>query len=268
MSDILKSHRDGRVQWLCLNRPEVLNALNGALLTELRDAIADASADPDVWVIALTGAGRAFSAGGDLKFVLGERDGSASGPEKPAIDDMDGVAISVETFAALRECPKPVIAAVNGPAVAGGFELLLFCDVIFAAESASFADGHSKYGLLPGGGGAAALPRRVGLHRAKALLFSGDSQSGDTMRDWGMVYEVVPDDQLRPKVEEYCRKLADKSPLVLRGMKEVANASLDNHEAMALRHEMLVLRNHMNSYDFHEGLTSFTEKRQPVFEGR
>jgi enoyl-CoA hydratase/carnithine racemase len=261
MSDVLKSHRDGRVQWLCLNRPEVLNALNSELLIELRLALEAATADPEIRVIALTGAGRAFSAGGDLKFVLGQiNDGDVAGP--------DGVATSVETFAALRNCPKPVIAAVNGAAIAGGFEMLLHCDVIFAAESAQFADGHAKYGLLPGGGGAAVLPRRVGLPRAKALLFSGDPLPATIMRDWGLVYEVIPDNQLRSAVEQYCNRLADRSPLVLSGMKEVANAALDNDEEMALRHEMLVLRNHMNSKDFHEGLTAFTEKRAPVFEGR
>jgi enoyl-CoA hydratase/carnithine racemase len=260
MSNVLESHRDGAVQWLCLNRPEVLNALNSELLTELRVALEAATADPEVRVIALTGAGRAFSAGGDLKFVLGEINGDVVGP--------DGVAVSVETFTALRNCHKPVIAAVNGAAIAGGFELLLHCDVIFAAESAKFADGHAKYGLLPGGGGAAVLPRRVGLNRAKALLFSGDALPAETMREWGLVHKVVPDDQLRATVEQYCTKLADRSPLVLSAMKEVANAALDNNEDMALRHEMLVLRNHMRSHDFHEGLTSFTEKRKPVFEGR
>ncbi|CAJ1504996.1 enoyl-CoA hydratase/isomerase family protein [[Mycobacterium] burgundiense] len=260
MSKILETHRDGRVQWLCFNRPEVLNALNSELLNALRDALEAATDDPEVRVVALTGAGRAFSAGGDLKFVLGELEEGTDGP--------DGVATSVPAFTALRNCPKPVIAAVNGPAVAGGFELLLFCDVLFAAESATFADGHAKYGLLPGGGGAAVLPRRIAPQRAKALLFSGDSVSAETMREWGMVYQVVPDDQLRTTVEQYCNKLADKSPLVLQGMKEVANAALDHSEALALRHEMLLLRNHMSSKDFHEGLTAFTEKRAPVFEGR
>ena len=260
MSNTLETHRDGRVQWLCFNRPEVLNALNTELLNALRDALEAATADPEVRVIALTGAGRAFSAGGDLKLVLGELEEGTAGA--------DGVSASVPAFTALRNCPKPVIAAVNGPAVAGGFELLLFCDVLFAAESATFADGHAKYGLLPAGGGAAVLPRRIGTQRAKALLFSGDSVTAATMRDWGMVYEVVPDDQLRTTVEQYCNKVADKSPLVLRGMKEAANAALDHNEALGLRHEMLLLRNHMSSRDFHEGLTAFTEKRAPVFEGR
>ncbi|MGV0714948.1 enoyl-CoA hydratase-related protein [Mycolicibacterium sp. XJ662] len=260
MSSILETHRDGRVQWLRLNRPEVLNALNSDLLNELRDALEAATADPEVRVIALTGTGRAFSAGGDLKFVLGELEDGVDGP--------DGVDTSVPAFTALRQCPKPVIAAVNGVAVAGGFELLLFCDVLFAAESATFADGHANYGLLPAGGGAAVLPRRIGAQRAKALLFSGDPVSATTMRDWGMVYQVVPDDQLTATVEQYCNKLADKSPLVLQAMKELVNAALDHDEDMGLRHEMLLLRNHMNSKDFHEGLTAFTEKRTPVFEGR
>ncbi|UXA16560.1 enoyl-CoA hydratase/isomerase family protein [Mycobacterium sp. SMC-4] len=261
MSHILESYRNGRVQWLCLNRPDVLNAFNSDLLNELRVAFQQATADPQVRVVVLTGNGRAFSAGGDLKFVLSELNGDGG-------DGPDGVATSVDTFAAVRNCHKPVIAAVNGAAIAGGFEVLLFCDVIFAADSARFGDGHAKYGLLPGGGGAAVLPRRVGLNRAKSLLFSGDSLPAATLRDWGMVCEVVPDDQLRATVAEYATKLAEHSPLVLSAMKEVANAAMHNDQATALRHEMLVLRNHMSSHDFREGLTSFNEKRRPTFEGR
>ncbi|MFA5710094.1 enoyl-CoA hydratase/isomerase family protein [Mycolicibacterium sp.] len=260
MANILETRRDGAVQWLCLNRPGVLNAFDRDLLVALRDALLDATADPGVRVVALTGAGRAFSAGGDLKHVLDEMGRDADGP--------NAVASSVGTFSALRNCHKPVIAAVNGPAVAGGFELLLFCDVLFAAQSATFADGHAKYGLLPGGGGSAVLPRRIGAQRAKALLFSGDSISATTARDWGLVYEVVPDDQLGPTVEQYCNKLADKSPLVLSAMKQVANAALDRDEETGLREEMRILQNHMHSKDFHEGLTAFTEKRAPAFEGR
>lgn len=260
MSNVLETRREGRVQWLCLNRPDVLNALNSELLVALETAIDAAVADPEVRIIALTGNGRAFSAGGDLKFVLGEIENGADGP--------DGVSHAVGTFTALRNCPKPVIAAVNGTAVAGGFELLLFCDVIFAAESATFADGHAKYGLLPGGGGAAVLPRRIGAQRAKAMLFSGEAFPAAQMRDWGLVYAVLPDGELLPAVETYCTALAEKSPLVLRAMKEVVDAAFDHSVDLALRHEMLVLRNHMQSKDFHEGLTAFTEKRAPVFEGR
>lgn len=260
MSNILESRRDGRVQWLYLNRPDVLNALNSDLLNELRDALEAAAADPEVRVIALTGVGRAFSAGGDLKLVLGELENGVDGP--------DGVAHSVPAFTALRECPKPVVAAVNGLAVAGGFELLLFCDVLFAAESATFADGHANFGLLPAGGGAAVLPRRIGPQHAKAMLFSGDPVSAATMQNWGMVYQVVPDDELHATVKQYCDKVASKSPLVLQGMKELADAALDQDEDLGLRSEMLRLRNHMTTDDFHEGLTAFAEKRTPDFTGR
>lgn len=260
MSNILESRRDGRVQWLYLNRPDVLNALNSDLLNELCAALETAVADPEVRVIALTGVGRAFSAGGDLKLVLDELENGVDGP--------DGVAHSVPAFTALRECPKPVVAAVNGLAVAGGFELLLFCDVLFAAESATFADGHANYGLLPAGGGAAVLPRRIGPQRAKAMLFSGDPVSAVTMQNWGMVYQVVPDEDLHATVKQYCDAVAEKSPLVLRGMKELADAALDQNEDLGLRDEMQRLRSHMSSDDFQEGLTAFAEKRAPEFKGR
>lgn len=261
MSNTVEVRRDGAVEWIRLNRPQALNALNKEILSELRIALEAASADPAVRVVVLAGAGRAFCAGGDLKELLGDID-------DPSPGDTDAVEIGVGAYDALRACPKPVIAAVHGYATAGGFELLLFCDLIFAAQSARMGDAHANYGLLPGGGGAAVLPRRVGLNRAKALLFSGEFLPAATLKEWGFVHEVVPDEALESAVADYARDLAEKSPLVLRGMKEVANAAFDGNERTALRHEMLVLRQHMNSRDIREGLAAFTAKRKPVFEGR
>lgn len=261
MSSTVEIRRDGAVEWIRLNRPDALNAFNKALLTDLREALEAAGADPAVRVVVLAGAGRAFCAGGDLKEILTDLGSGTPGT-------LDALDVGVPTFDALRACPKPVLASVHGFATAGGFEVLLFCDLIFAASGTRMGDAHANYGLLPGGGGAAVLPKRVGLNRAKSLLFSGDLLPAETLKEWGLVHEVLPEDELELAVAASAQRLAERSPLVLRAMKEMANAALDTSEPAALRHELLVLRQHMHSHDMREGLSAFTEKRKPIFEGR
>ena len=151
--------------------------------------------------------------------------------------------------------------------MAGGLEMVMACDLVFAAESAKLGDAHSNFGVFPGAGGAAILPKRIGLNRAKYLLFSGDNVSARDMMDWGLVNTVVPDAQLREAVQVFTDRLADKSPAVLRRMKAVANRSLNVDETAALAEEMLNLRAHMRSWDMREGLTAFGEKRKPQFRG-
>jgi len=136
-----------------------------------------------------------------------------------------------------------------------------------AAESARLGDAHANFGVFPGAGGAAILPRRIGLNRAKFLLFSGEQVSAREMMQMGLVNEVVPDEALREHVAAFVTKIADKSPVVLRRMKEVANHAMDQSERAALIEEQLNLREHMRSYDIQEGLTAFREKRKPVFRG-
>lgn len=259
MSSKIEVVREGAVCWLRINRPKSLNALNKELIEALREALEAASADRSVRVIVLTGTGRAFSAGGDLKEFLSHLDGTCA-------DEQDTVEVAIPLYDVLRSCPKPVIAAVNGLAAAGGFEMLLFCDVIFAAESARLGDAHVNYGLFPGGGGAAILPRRVGLNRAKSLLFSGELLPASTLKEWGLVHEVVPDEELQQVVAGYAASLAEKSPQIIRQMKAVANAAWDGTEELSLSHERLTLRRHMSSQEFKEGMKSFAEKRKPNFE--
>lgn len=145
--------------------------------------------------------------------------------------------------------------------------MVMACDLVFAAESAKLGDAHSNFGVFPGAGGAAILPRRIGLNRAKYLLFSGENVSAQDMMDWGLVNKVVPDAELHDAVQAFTDKLADKSPAVLRRMKAVANRSLNVDEAAALSEEMLNLRAHMRSWDMREGLAAFNEKRKPQFRG-
>ena len=250
----------GRAAWVYLNRPDDMNALNEALLLELDDCLRRTEADDSVRVMVLSGKGKAFCAGADLKALLPMLQGKSG----PGPDFLDRVTVM---FRRLRSYPKPIIASLNGLTLAGGLELTMACDLVIAAEGAKIGDAHSNFGVFPGGGSAAVLPRKVGLNRAKYLLFTGDFISAQEMMAYGLVNQVVPDDQLEEAVQSLADRLADKSPLVLKRMKEVANASLDQSAEAALRHETLTLRDHMRSLDILEGLKAFSEKRKPDFKG-
>lgn len=252
--------RRGAGAWVILNRTNAMNAISAQMLDELESVLTECQADSGISSVILTGNGPAFCAGADLKGVLSSIRNSALGV-KDFLERFDDV------LGLLRRMPKPVIAGINGITAAGGLELALCCDIVFAVESAKIGDAHSNFGVFPGGGGAAILPRKVGLNRAKYLLFTGDYLSAAELEKFGLVNRVVPDADLVKEIENFVEKLAAKSPIVLRRMKEVANASLDQTQEAALRHEMLNLRQHTRSYDLDEGLRAFAEKRKPEFKG-
>lgn len=256
---VLDAQRDGRVLLLRLNRPDSMNALNSALSNALAQAFEEAAGNPEVRVVVLTGAGRAFCAGADLKELLADRTGS----EMQGPDVVDAIAAA---FDRIRAFPKPIVCALNGLTLAGGLELALCCDVILAGESAKIGDGHITYGVFPGGGGAALLPQRIGLHRAKALLFTGESLPAATWAEWGFVHRVIPDDALDKGALDFAQTLARRSPLVLQRMKRVTSAAFEVSQSQVLREELAELRDHMKSADFREGLASFVERRTPNFE--
>ncbi|MEE9102617.1 MULTISPECIES: enoyl-CoA hydratase/isomerase family protein [Pseudomonas] len=256
MSESVKFEVKGQVGWITLSRPKAMNALNPEMLQAMVECLKAWEVDADVRVVALTATGPAFCAGADLKV--------AGAPQPGEMDLLDNI---VAFFDRLRVFPKPVIAAVNGLALAGGLETVLCCDFVIAAESARFGDAHSNFGVFPGGGGAAILPRKIPENVAKYLLFTGDSLPAQDMKTYGLVSEVVPDGELLARVQAIGDKLAEKSPLVLRRMKRVADEAADKSRADALRHELLELRNHQRSYDIAEGLRAFAEKRKPAFKG-
>ena len=250
----------GSGAWIMLNRPKEMNAITERMLDELDAALTECKANNNVLAVVLTGRGSAFCAGADLKGVLSSLEKAPPG----AKDFLDRY---YDVFRYLRNFPKPIIAALNGITLAGGLEIAMCCDIIFAAEGAEIGDAHSNFGVFPGGGGAAVLPKKVGHNRAKYLLFSGDFLPATELEKYGLVNKVVPDADLVGEVEKLIEKLATKSPLVLRRMKEVANASFDQTQDEALRYEMLNLRQHCRSYDLQEGLKAFAEKRKPEFKG-
>jgi enoyl-CoA hydratase/carnithine racemase len=248
----------GPVGWITLARPEAMNALSRDMVDRITAQLGQWRNDAQVRVVVLTGTGRAFSAGADLKAAAG-------GPPAPGEPDfLDSI---VACFTALREFPRPVIAAVNGLALAGGLEAVMACDFVIAAQSARFGDAHSNFGVFPGGGGAALLPRKIPVNLAKYLLFTGDSLPAEEMKTHGLVAEVVADAELVERVQALGEKLAQKSPIVLTRMKRVADEASDKSLADALRHEVLELRSHQRSYDIQEGLRAFAEKRKPEFQG-
>lgn len=247
----------GSAGWLTLNRPDKLNSMTRDMVESMTAALKSWRDDPAVRVVVVTGTGRAFCAGADLK----QGNAVLQPGEKDSLD------IIVEFFDTLRNFPKPVIAAVNGLALAGGMEVVLSCDIVLAAESARLGDAHSNYGVFPGGGGAALLPRKVPDNVARYLLFTGDSLSAAEMKIHGLVNEVLPDAELSARAQALADKLANKSPLVLARMKRVAANANDKTTADAIRHELLELRDHKRSYDIQEGLRAFAEKRQPEFRG-
>lgn len=256
---------EGATAWLRLNRPEALNALDRATLEALADAVARAQGDDGVRVVVLTGTGRAFCAGGDIKALLHD---VAAGSSAGGAGEEDYIDVVARSFRAVRALRKPLIGCVNGVAVGGGLELLLCCDLVVAAASAHIGDGHANFGIFPGGGSAALLPRRLPLNVAKRLLFSGELLPAAQWQVWGIVNQVVEPDQLEAATQALAGSLARKSPLLLERMKRVADGSADKSLADALREELFELRAHMRSHDMREGTTAFVEKRDPSYTGR
>lgn len=246
---------------ITLDRPADLNALDAGMIAAIEDALDTAAADEAAIAVVIAGAGRAFCAGADLKFlndVPAERRGEAiAGFLRRASALMD----RIEAF------PKPVIAAVNGLATAGGLELVLSCDLVLAARSAMLGDGHANFGLLPGAGASVRLPRRIGPTRAKYLFFTGDLVPAGDLVAPGLVNRVVEDGELAEAVDALVRKLSLKSPLGLARMKRLADDGLNQPAATAMRLELATAALHLHSHDFREGLAAFSEKRKPRFTG-
>lgn len=253
--------RRGSALWLRINRPEAMNSLNPDVVRALQAGLDLAEADLDVRCLVLTGSGRAFCAGADLKFVKQAGDEAGAGPSS-FLDRVGELLNRIEAF------PRPVIAAVNGLALAGGLETVLCCDLVIAAESARLGDAHANYGLLPGGGASVRLPRKIGPTRAKYLMFTGDFVPARELVESGLVNAVVPDDELEAAVSALVDKLSARSPLGLARMKQLVDDGLGQPVATGLRLELLASALHQHSYDMQEGLRAFQEKRAPAFIGR
>ncbi len=253
--------RTESVAWITLNRPDALNALSPELVAALEDTVAAVEDDDTLRVVVLTGAGRAFCAGGDLKSFRRQALGDDPASFQAALRHAQAVLRRIERL------PKPVIAAVNGIAVAGGLELMLTCDLVVAARSASIGDGHARYGIIPGGGASARLPRRIPVAVAKMLFFTADRLPAAELVGCGLVNQVVEDDRLRDTVAELAGRIARGSPLGLRLIKRLVDEGLDGPLDTALEAELTAFAGYARSDDFAEGLAAFQDRRTPRFRG-
>lgn len=243
-----------------LNRPEVRNALNTRMGEELRSFFLPLKFTPgDLRCVVLTGAGdKAFCAGGDLK----QRDGMTD-------DDWRlQHAIFEEAYYAVMDCSVPVIAAVNGAAYAGGCELALACDFIYAAPGARFALTEVTIGIMPGGGGTQNLPRAVGERRAKEIILSGKPFTAEQAMEWGMVNAVTDREALMPAVMDIAERIRANAPISVRQAKKAIHYGMQTDLQSGLMLEVQAYERMISTEDRREGIRAFNEKRQPVFKGR
>ncbi|MEU1401510.1 enoyl-CoA hydratase-related protein [Streptomyces sp. NPDC005728] len=258
---VLHEVRD-HVSYVTLNRPEALNALTPAQRDVLIALLAEASQDPDVRAVVLTGTGRGFCAGADLR-------GGAGGGERIPGDVARTLRLGAQRLvSAVLDCEKPVLAAVNGTAAGLGAHLALACDLVLAAESARFIEVFVRRGLVPDGGGAHLLPRLVGPQRAKELMFFGDAVPAAEAERLGLVNRVVPDGELEKTAREWATRLAAGPTRALALTKQLVNASLDGDRAAAFAAEAAAQEINMTTEDAREGLRAFVERREAEFRGR
>ena len=246
-----------------LDRPDVLNAIDGDMLAALDAALDDVEADGRVRAVLITGNGRAFSAGGDLTGYLELQQDPVGFPRF--------VADLHRTFGRLRTLRVPAIALVNGVTAAGGLELLLNCDFTLVARSARIGDGHLNFGQMGGGGVLTLLPRAIGRERAMELILTGRFLDAEECVAWGLANRVVDDDRLLDEGLELARGIAAKSPLAVANAKEVLHANWADRVPVdaGLRFELeRDVYYCLTSHDAPEGLRAFAEKREPRFEGR
>jgi len=246
---------------LTLNRPDVLNSFNSHMARELREALDACAADDTVRAVLLTGAGRGFCAGQDLADVDFPEDGSA--PDLGAIvrDSYNPL------IRRLRTIEKPVVCAVNGVAAGAGANLALACDIVIAAETASFVQAFVKVGLIPDSGGTFMLPRLVGLARATAMMMLGEKVTGDQAVAMGLIHQTCPPQVLFDTALRVATQLAAMPTRALGLMKRALNASLTHDLDHQLDMEETLQREAGQSADHAEGVKAFLEKRKPCFTG-
>ncbi|TMG33641.1 MAG: 2-(1,2-epoxy-1,2-dihydrophenyl)acetyl-CoA isomerase [Chloroflexi bacterium] len=261
MTDTILSSRDGAVLTLTINRPDALNALNPPTMQALRAGIEAAGRDSAIGAVILTGAGRAFCAGADLKDVSARLDAGDTDVGRDLRENY------VPLTRAIRSCPKLVIAALNGIAAGAGLSLALACDLRIAAAGAQLIVAFVRVGLVPDAGSLFFLTRMLGLSKATELALTGDPLPVEEARQLGLIAAVVPGDQLMTTVMERARRLADgprqTHTLIKRGMERAMDLDLD--QVMELESHLQTLA--ARTPDTQEAIRAFIEKRKPSFRG-
>jgi 2-(1,2-epoxy-1,2-dihydrophenyl)acetyl-CoA isomerase len=249
--------KDG-IAFITLNRPARMNALTMEMALELQQRLDECAAKKEVRAVYLTGAGRAFCAGQDLK---GAVESQGRGLDKILTEGYNPIVTKI------RYMPKPVVAAVNGVAAGAGASLALLCDVVVAAHSAAFVQAFSKIGLIPDSGGTYILPKLVGWQRASALALLGDLISAEQAENMGMIYKVYTDQEFQQASLAIAKKLADMPTIALGLIKQALNRSDGNTLESQLDLENELQQQALKTTDFKEGIDSFLNKRVPRFKG-
>lgn len=258
--EFISIHTENAVRIIALNRPEVFNSFNRQMSLELQRALDDAASDNAVRCILLTGSGKAFCAGQDLKEV--------TTPElhpgfRTILEEHYNPIIQ-----RIRTIEKPIVAAVNGVAAGAGANIALACDIVLAAESASFIQAFSKIGLVPDSGGTFFLPRLIGFQRAMALCMLGDKVGANDALHMGMIYKTFPDDAFKVESTKIAEALAQMPTKALGLTKRLMNRSLTHDLNEQLQMEGILQIEAAQTHDYAEGVKAFVEKRKPVFEGK
>ncbi|MGC0773237.1 MAG: enoyl-CoA hydratase-related protein [Candidatus Acidiferrum sp.] len=259
---VLLEHKHDGIVVLVLNRPDKLNALNSELSTALNEALARIAEDDSIRVVVLTGAGRAFCAGGDLGAIGRGRERNETAELEPILRS------GMQAVLKMRLMPQPVIAAVNGAAAGAGMNIALAADVRIAADTATFGENFSRVGLFPDYGGTYFLPQLVGPSVAAEMFYMGEMIDAQTALRLGIVNRVVPAAQMEAEVKTWAQKIAQGPPIAIRAVKKVLFGNQREELVKALDHEVELQMKCFHSEDCSEGIRAFFEKRPPKFQGK
>ena len=248
-----------QVAYLTLNRPEVFNSFNREMALRFQKMLDDSQANEEVRAIVITGSGKAFCAGQDLKEVTSPE--LNPGFKKILEEHYNPIITRIRTI------NKPVIAAVNGVAAGAGANIALACDVVLASEKASFIQAFSKIGLVPDSGGTFFLPRLIGFQKASALMMTGDKISATEAERLGMIYKVIPEENFEEEIILFSEKMAQMPTQALGFIKQMLTQSMTNTLENQLELESKLQIESAQSNDYQEGVNAFVEKRKPNFKG-
>jgi len=260
-SSVLHETRRGSIATLIMNRPDKLNALNNELSTALNEALVRIAGDSSVHVVVLTGAGRAFCAGGDLGAI-------GKGREKGDVTELGPILRSgMQAVVNIRSMPQPVIAAVNGPAAGAGMNLALAADIRLAVDGSMFGQNFARVGLFPDYGGTYFLPQLVGPSIAAEMFYTGEMIDAATAHRLGIINHLFPADQFEASVAAFVKKIAEGPQVPIRAVKQAIFHRDKDGLMQALEREVEVQMRCFHSPDCLEGIRAFHEKRQPKFQG-
>jgi enoyl-CoA hydratase len=250
--------REGPIVTLTINREKALNALNQNVLSQIEKIFSELESEDEVIVVVITGAGnKAFAAGADVREI------KEAGDKRTEL-----ISQGQRVLSKIRNSEKVVIAAVNGYALGGGFELALACDLRIASENARFGFPEVKLGLMPGYGGTQLLPRLAGVGKAKYLIFSGEMLTATEAYQFGLVERVVSSEALMEEVNTIAKKIASNGPFAIKACKRAINRGIECPLVDGLKIELEEYDRVSHSQDAEEGINSFLEKRTPTFKGR